>query len=82
MEELFLIHRSIVIDMINEPNKINILFFNFFDLSGNLTKFETNGEFKIPERYRYLHKNINKGPLSSRIDAWKKTLTKDEIFVA
>ncbi len=36
-------------------------------------------QYDVPQRYGSSHENIDKRPLSSRIDAWKESLTESEI---
>ena len=53
---------------------------NFLDAPYNSDNISKTKKYIAPERYNYLHKNIEKDPLTSRISAWQKTLSRDEIF--
>ena len=44
-------------------------------------KIESNYQSKIPIAEKQIHSNLNKGPLSSRIDAWKNDLSFEEVFL-
>ncbi|MFX0137988.1 MAG: sulfotransferase [Candidatus Hodarchaeota archaeon] len=66
--------------LIEDTNRILSQICDFLDLEylSNPRKFK----FLLTERYgQDLHKNIDKEPLSARIDAWKDDLSREEIFV-
>ncbi|AFZ29975.1 hypothetical protein Glo7428_1413 [Gloeocapsa sp. PCC 7428] len=44
---------------------------------GNL---EVSQKYVVPERYGNLHSNIDKEAITDRIDGWKKSLSKSEIY--
>lgn len=48
----------------------------------NVTELQEleNKTYAIPDRYGELHKNVNKKPLTNRINAWQKSLSAQEIY--
>lgn len=80
--------KAIIIDELTKLYKNDTLVIRYEDFILNLkdsldqigsflgvNKTEDNTlKYKVPERYKKIHDNVNKAPISNRIDAWKSSL--------
>ncbi len=66
-------------DLILHTEKVLESISNHLDI--DLHEINDNKAYYVADRYGALHENINKEPLVSRIEAWKNSLTNDEIFI-
>ncbi len=45
------------------------------------SSYTANVSYYIPERYKHIHENVNKAPMTSRIDKWRENLSEEEINI-
>lgn len=65
--------------LIKNPDKVIGLILKFLGVKIHENEHESK-KYKIPEGFKHIHKNINKDPKKKRIFAWRKSLSRDEIF--
>lgn len=53
----------------------------FLEVGGGATSNATATDAYVPERQKYLHPNVGKPPIKSRIDGWKRELAAREIKI-
>ncbi len=67
-------------DIIKKPNETVNKSIEFLNVSDILEISPKEKKYIIPVRYKDLHKNIEENPILCRISAWKKSLSKDELY--
>lgn len=65
--------------MINNLDETTNTLCNFIGVPINASS-ENNQKYEIPKRYGDIHKNVKKEPISSRLTAWKQSLSAEEIY--
>ena len=65
--------------LVKEPLTLLSSIFHFLEVTDSETDIQQQSPSLVPERYRYLHPNVDRPPQTARIDAWKQELTMKEI---
>lgn len=75
--QILIIHYE---DLIRNPTATINLISIFLKINEIPTASFAKNTYNIPQRYRDIQKNFDKKPIIQRINAWKNSLTLDEIF--